>query len=255
MQLSNKRIIVTGASGSIGQCIALECAKQGAQVLISYRSQEDEANETVAQLNALNPDSKALALYADFSNQSGIESFALEAIKQLGGVDILINNAGIAVRERLLELTYERMQVAFQVNTIAPLYLSQLIAKQMIDDQNKGVITNISSIAATNTISKGITYASSKAALNKWTENASLDLAPYGIRVNAVLPGIIEAGMNAKNAKFNPEYWHERTKNIPLKRPGQPIDIANMVLFLISDKANWITGKIIEVDDGGGLRV
>ncbi len=193
------------------------------------------------------------AIYADFSHMDHVTTFAEQAIAYLGNVDVLINNAGMACRETLLALSPEKMQRVFQVNSISPLYLSQLCAKNMIEKQNKGVIINISSISANITMPKGIGYGSSKAALNKWTKHAALDLAKYGIRVNTVAPGVVQAGMNQDTATSNPELWKYYTSHIPLQRPGTPIDIANMVLFLASQKADWITGKVFEVDGGHAL--
>jgi len=97
---------------------------------------------------------------------------------------------------------------------------------------------------------KGIGYASSKAAMNKWTQNAALNLAQHGIRLNAIAPGVIESGMNETTSITNPELWHYYLKQIPMQKPGSPEDITNMALFLASDKAQWITGKIFEVDGG-----
>ena len=253
MDFLNKKVIITGAYRSIGQQIALDLASKGAEVLISYRNHKASAEQTVKQLNEKHIHKTAYALHADFSTMENIAAFAKQALKHLGHVDILINNAGIMMRERLLDLAPENMQTVFQTNTIAPLYLSQLCAKNMIQHNINGCIINISSIAGTHTVPKGIGYAASKAAMNKWTQNAALDLSEYGIRVNAVAPGIVQAGMNESEAANNPESWHKRTKDIPLKRTGIPEDIASMVLYLASEKANWITGKVIEVDGGSVL--
>lgn len=248
MEFKNKKIIVTGANRSIGQKIALAFAEQGADIVISYRNDAAGAEKTVQAINVLGQ--QGTAICADFSRMEDIASFAQQAIAHLGRVDILINNAGMSCRETLLDLSAERMQQVFQTNTIAPLYLSQLCAKHMVEKEIKGCIVSISSISGAMTMPKGIGYGASKAALNKWTKHAALDLSKYGIRVNAVAPGVIEAGMNQDTAVSNPELWKYYVSNIPLQRPGTPDDIANMVLFLASEKANWITGKIFEVDGG-----
>ena len=120
----------------------------------------------------------------------------------------------------------------------------------MVEKNNKGCIINISSIAGTITMPKGVGCAASKEAMNKWTQNTALNLAEYGIRVNAIAPGVIESGMNEDTAKSNPELWAYYVTNIPLKRPGTPEDITNMAVFLASDEADWVTGKIFEVDGG-----
>ena len=120
----------------------------------------------------------------------------------------------------------------------------------MTERKIRGNILNISSIVGSFTEPRGVAYASSKAAMNKFTQNSALELAEYGIRVNAIAPGAIESGMNENAAKSNPELWKEYVGKIPLMRAGSPTDICNMALFLLSDDASWITGKIFEVDGG-----
>lgn len=248
MNFINKKVIVTGANRSIGQKIALAFAEQGADVAISYRSDALGAEQTTQLIKE--KARSAQAIYADFAEMDQVFNFAQQAINYLGHVDILVNNAGMLCRETLMELSPEKMQEVFQVNTIAPLYLTQLCAKDMIVKETKGCIINISSIGGVLTMPKGIGYGASKAALNKWTKNAALNLAEYGIRVNTIAPGVIEAGMNEDTAKNNPELWQYYLRNIPLHTPGAPQDIADMTLFLASEKARWITGKIFEVDGG-----
>ncbi|MCE0721721.1 MULTISPECIES: SDR family NAD(P)-dependent oxidoreductase [Legionella] len=248
MDFKEKKVIVTGANRSIGQRIAISFAEQGADVVISYRSDAKGAEETVQAIKAMGRNAKAF--YADFSKMEHVATFAEQAIEYLGCVDTLVNNAGMLCRETIFELPPEKMQHVFQVNAVSPLYLTQLCAKNMMERENKGCILNISSISGIMTMAKGIGYGASKAALNKWSKHAALDLAQYGIRVNTIAPGVIEAGMNEDTASSNPELWQYYVNNIPLQRPGTPDDIAHMVLFLASEKANWITGKIIAVDGG-----
>ena len=246
MDFKDKKIIVTGANRSMGRKMALSFAEQGADVVISYRSDAAGAEKTVEAIKALG--CQAWAIHSDFSDLQQVAAFAEAAIAHLGHVDILINNAGMLCRETLLELSPEKMQTVFQVNTVAPLYLLQLCAKHMIQEKIKGCIINISSIGASTTFPRGIGYAASKAAMNKWTQNAALDLAGHGIRVNAIAPGVIKAGMNEDTALTDPALWKARISDIPLQRAGTVEDIAHMVLYLASDKAAWITGKIFEVD-------
>ncbi|MCD6046197.1 MAG: dehydrogenase with different specificity related to short-chain alcohol dehydrogenase [Gammaproteobacteria bacterium] len=248
MKFLNKKVIVTGANRSMGREMALAFAQEGADIVISYRNDEAGAKETVAAIEKIGQ--KATAFYADFSQMENIAAFAEKAIAELGQVDILINNAGVTSRERLLDLPPEKMQQTFQTNAIAPLYLLQLCARSMIEQTIAGCIINISTIASTTTLPRGIVYAASKAAMNKWTQNAALDLAAHSIRVNAIAPGLIAAGMNENTETENPQQWATFLNRIPLGKAGQPRDIVNMALFLASEEANWITGKIIEVDGG-----
>ena len=248
MTLLATKAIVTGASGSIGRSMALALAQAGADVVISYRSDQQGADETVDSIKSTGKN--AWALQADFSSMQGVDSFAQKALAHLGKVDVLINNAAMLCRETFLELSPATMQQAFQVNTLSPLHLSQICVQNMMSNAIKGCVLNISSIAASATFPHSIGYAATKAAINKWTKNAALDLAQYGIRVNAIAPGVIESGMNEGTAQENPELWQNLLKGIPLGRTGRPKDIANMVLFLISKEAEWITGKVFEVDGG-----
>ncbi len=251
MEFKDKKVIVTGANRSIGQKIAQNFAEQGADVVISYRSDAKGAQETIKTIK--DTGQAAEAFHADFTQMEEVALFAKKAIDYLGHVDILINNAGMLCRETLFELSPEKMQQVFQVNTISPLYLTQLCSQNMIDNKIAGSIINISSISGNITMPKGIGYGASKAALNKWTKHAALNLAAYEIRINVVAPGVIEAGMNEDTAENNPELWEYYLSSIPLNRPGKPADIANFVLFLASNKAQWITGKIFEVDGGHAI--
>ncbi|ARB91205.1 SDR family NAD(P)-dependent oxidoreductase [Legionella longbeachae] len=248
MDFKKKKVIVTGANRSIGQRIAIAFAEQGADVVISYHSDSAGAEKTLKAITKTG--ARARAFYADFSDMNQVPIFAEHALGYLGYVDILVNNAGISSRETIFELLPEKMQQVFQINCISPFYLTQLCAKNMMDRENKGCIINISSISGTITMPKGIGYGASKAALNKWTKHAALDLAKYGIRVNTIAPGVIEAGMNEDTATNNPELWSYLLSNIPLQTPGTPNDIAHMALFIASEKASWITGKVFMVDGG-----
>jgi len=251
MRFTNKKVIVTGANRSMGSAMAIAFAKEGADVVISYRSDEAGAHETVKAIQNLGRDGKAL--YAEFSQANNVAVFAEEAIAHLGHIDILINNAGMYYHEDFFNLSPEKLQEIFQINTIAPLHLSQLCAKDMVTHKIAGCIINISSIAGTTTFDRGIGYASSKSAMNKWTQNVALNLAEYRIRVNTIAPGVVAAGMNQNKVEKDKVFWEERIQRIPLQRAGTPEDITNMALFLASDEAQWITGKIYEVDGGDVL--
>jgi NAD(P)-dependent dehydrogenase (short-subunit alcohol dehydrogenase family) len=251
MEFKDKKVIVTGANRSIGRKIAQTFAEQGADLVISYRSDSQGADETIKTIKETGRDGKAL--YADFSQMDQVALFAKQAIDYLGHVDILINNAGMLCRETLFELSPEKMQQVFQVNTVSPLYLTQLCSQNMIENKLAGSIINISSISGNVTMPKGIGYGASKAALNKWTKHAALNLAQYNIRINVVAPGVIKSGMNEDTAVSNPELWDYYMSNIPLKRAGKPDDIAHFISFLASEKAAWITGKVFEIDGGHAI--
>ncbi len=251
MRFQDKKIIVTGAHRSMGMEMAKRFAIEGADVAISYRNHSEGAEKLVKEMAEIGKNVKGF--YADFAINNGVTHFYNEALSYLGRVDILINNAGVFFPDRLLDLSIENLQLSFQVNSIAPFLLMQLCAKNMIANKIKGNIINISSIAAMTSLPRGLAYAASKAAIQKLTQNAALDLSAHGIRVNAIAPGPIAAGMNEDKPKTHKEQWEKRRTEMPLGRFGTPEDIANMALFLGSDEAQWITGKIFEVDGGALL--
>lgn len=248
MKFEGKKAIVTGANRSMGRSIAIALAEQGADVVISYRSDEAGAMATIEEIKKIGR--LGTAFYADFSKSENVADFAKKSVDFLGQVDLLVNNAGMLSREEFFEITPDKMGTVLQVNAVAPFYLMQLCTENMVNKNIKGSIVNISSIAGSATFPRGVAYASSKAAMNKFTQNSALELAKYGIRVNTVSPGVIQSGMNEDTAKTNPELWEEYYNNIPLKRAGTPTDICKMVLFLLSEDACWVTGKNFEVDGG-----
>lgn len=248
MKFKGKKAIITGANRSIGRAIAVALAEQGADIVISYRSDKTGALATINEIKKYGHN--ATSFHADFTKNEKVAEFVKNAINFLGGIDLLVNNAAMLSREQFFEITPEQMEQVLQVNTIAPFYLMQLCAKEMVDNSTKGSVVNISSIAGSSTFPRGVAYASSKAAVNKFTQNAALELAKHGIRVNAISPGVIESGMNEETAQSNPELWQEYLNKIPLRRVGAPNDISNAVLFLLSDQADWITGKTFEIDGG-----
>jgi len=172
MGFKGKKAIVTGANRSIGRTIAVSLAEQGADVVISYRSDERGAKDTVAEIKKHGR--KAASFYTDFSKTENVAAFASKALEFLGQIDILVNNAAMFSREQFHEITPEKMATILQVNMIAPFHLLQLCAKNMIDNNIKGSIVNISSIAGSTTFPKGVAYATSKAALNKSTQNSTI---------------------------------------------------------------------------------
>lgn len=248
MRLKGKKAIVTGANRSMGQAIAIALAKEGADVVISYRSDEQGAGKTVAAIEKTGRLGKCF--YADFSDPQAADKFVEQAISTLGGIDILINNAAMLAREILFEITPELFSKVMQVNTLSPFRLTQLCTKHMLDNNVQGSVVNISSISATRTAMRGAVYSASKAAVNKLTQNNAKELAAHGIRVNAILPGVIKAGMNEDTAKKDAVLWAEYLAGIPMVRTGTADDVCKAVLFFASDDASWITGKILEVDGG-----
>ncbi len=242
-----KKAIITGGGRSIGRAIAIQLAAEGYEVLVTYCKNNSGANETVREIEAMG--GKAQVCHCDLLAPEGTIAFANQAIELLGSVDLLVNNAGLGIRENFLDMTADNFLHTFQVNTIAPCLLSQHIALHMVENNIKGNIIHISSIAATRSKPELTAYSASKAALNKITRNSAIELAKYGIRVNAVSPGVVASGMNEEKMK-DPEVVARYKAITPLGRNGAPEDIANMVCYIASDKASWMTGEIVTVDGG-----
>lgn len=240
MRLAGKKIIVTGANRSIGKAIALLFAKEGAELVISYRSDRKGAEETIHSIQKAN--GVAQALYADFSTHAGIEQFYRESIDVLGQIDILVNNAGGYNTLGFFDLKPQDFEQLLQITLMTPFYLSQLVARGMIQKQIGGNIINISSISGTRPVLNRVAHASGKAALNMLTQTMALELAQHQIRVNAIAPGYTPYKQSAESDPI--------LKDIPLGRPGFPSDQASAALFLATDESSWITGQILTVDGG-----
>lgn len=252
LKLNNKKAIVTGASSGIGQAIAVALAKEGCDVVITYHHNQAGANHTVSEIQALGR--KALALSANMAVLADLERLMEDAITFLKGVDILVNNAGTLTRHAsFLEISPENLDQVLAVNLKAPFILTQKAALQMQKQGVTGNIINISSISAEVTTAGLTHYDCSKAGVHRLTKATALALAPYGIRVNAIAPGIIPTHINEAQRREHPDAWTERISHIPLGRCGSPQDIAQMAVVLASSDSDWITGSIITVDGGSSL--
>jgi NAD(P)-dependent dehydrogenase (short-subunit alcohol dehydrogenase family) len=243
MKLKGKKVIVTGANRSIGKGIALLFAKEGAELVISYRSDKKGAEETVQSIRQENGTVKAV--YADFSTCSGIEQFYQESINVLGQVDILVNNAGGYNTLGFFDLKPQDFEQLLQVTLMTPFFLSQLVAKGMVQKQSGGNIINISSISGARPVLNRVAHASGKAALNMLTQTMALELAQHRIRVNAIAPGYTPY---EESSESDPAL-----KDIPLGRAGLPRDQASAALFLATEESSWITGQILTVDGGHSI--
>ncbi len=243
MRLEGKKVLVTGANRSIGKAIALLFAKEGAELVISYRSDKKGAEKVVESIRKEN--GKVSALYADFSTYEGIEQFYTECIHILGHVDILVNNAAGYNTLSFLELKPQDFEKLLQITLMTPFYLSQLVAKGMLQKKTEGNIIHISSISGTRPVPNRVAHASGKAALNMLTQAMALELGPHKIRVNAIAPGYTPY---EESSSLDP-----MIKNIPLGRAGLPSDQALTALFLATEESAWMTGQVLTVDGGQSI--
>jgi NAD(P)-dependent dehydrogenase (short-subunit alcohol dehydrogenase family) len=251
--LTGMKALITGGSSGIGRAIALAFAEAGSDVAISYHNNEAGAAETIKSAQALGR--KAAAFQADMAQLSDLEQLLEQAVNVLGEINILVNNAGTLTRHsNFMDIPMENFDHIMQVNLKAPFFLTQIVSNQMIKKNIKGSIVNISSMSA-EIITPGLThYECSKAALHMLTRASASALAQYGIRVNAIAPGLVETNINRSQREKDPQAWEKRAMNIPLKRVGCPEDIANIAVMLASKESDWMAGSIIPIDGGIGVR-
>lgn len=249
-RLEGKVAIVTGASRGIGRAIALRLAREGAAVVVNYRTQAVAAEETVAEIGRSG--GEATAVQADVADRAAAERLAARALERYGGIDVLVNNAGIMYKSDVLNFNTDEFQQMRNTNVGGVIHSVAAVAPHM-KAQKSGSIVNLVSIAALGTAVQGTTfYAATKAAVAILTKRFALELGPFGINVNAVSPGFIVTDM--VKAGRTPEEFEQLLKNMAgrnvLARNGTPADIAAVVAFLASPDAAFLTGQILTADGG-----
>jgi NAD(P)-dependent dehydrogenase (short-subunit alcohol dehydrogenase family) len=238
--LENKTVFVTGASSGIGKAIAIECTKMGATVIITGRNAE-RLKETFNQLEGSNH----LQIIADLQ----ITEQTASLIEQLPLLDGVVHSAGIVTTLPFQFITKEKLDEIFSINFINPTLVNQQLLKQK-KIKNGASIIWISSIAGTLCSSPGSSmYSASKSAINGIVKGMAIDLAPKGIRVNSVNPGVIETNIFSKEV-ITKEQIQEEVKKYPLKRYGKPEEVAYATIYLLSDASAWITGSHLLIDGG-----
>ena len=243
MRLKNKVAIITGGSRGIGFATADRFLQEGATVILTASSQES-ADKAVAQLRQKHPNAVVAGISPDLTSLESVRSAFREATAKYGCVDILVNNAGVSESTPLSEYTEETYDRVMDLNLKGVFTATQAASECMIARGN-GVILSTSSMVSISGQSSGFAYPASKFAVNGLTVSLARELGPKGIRVNAVAPGITETDMMKAVPK---EVIEPMIQRIPLRRMGQPEDIANAFLFLASDEASYIPGVVLSVD-------
>lgn len=240
---AGKTAIVTGGSRGIGFTTAKTFLENGARVALCA-SRKETADAALVKLRTLFPEEQVMAITPKLSDRISVEESFAAVRETLGPVDILVNNAGITSSTRLGEYTDEELDQVMDVNVRAVINCSRAVVNGGMKERG-GVILNTSSMVSRYGQATGVAYPASKFAVNGITISLAKELAPFGIRVCAVAPGVISTDM----MRSVPEEVLERlVKTIPLRRIGQPEDIANAFLFLASDLAGYITGVVLSVD-------
>lgn len=246
-KLHRRVAIVTGGARGIGRSICLALAGEGATVAVNFLHSEPAAQQLIAEIQ--NAGGDAFAIRADVTDIDQVEAMAETVFQRVGRIDVLVNNAGI-IRDRLLMDMDERdWRIVMEVNVGGAFHCSRAVAKYMVL-QRAGRIINLSSIAAGRGGKGQSNYAASKGAIDALTRSLAVELAPKGICVNAVAPGMIDTEMSEKVRRAHGEHL---LAAIPLQRWGKPEEVARVVAFLASDDASYITGEIIHVTGGMGV--
>ncbi|CAN5223001.1 SDR family oxidoreductase [soil metagenome] len=247
-KLEGKTALITGSDSGIGQACAVELAKEGANVVITYHSDEEGAEKTLKKVN--DQGGKGIIVKLDVTRESEVEKMFDKAIEEFGTVDILINNAAINGQGiKIEDLSTEKWDKAIKTNVYGYFFCVRRFINIRKKEGGKGKIINVSSVHEEIPAPGTGDYCSSKGAIKMLTRTLALEVAGYGINVNNIAPGMILTPMN-KEAQEDKEARDEKTENIPLKRAGKPEEIGKLAVFLASSDSDYVTGSTYFMDGG-----
>jgi NAD(P)-dependent dehydrogenase (short-subunit alcohol dehydrogenase family) len=247
--MKNKNVIVTGASSGIGRATAELLLRAGAKVALIARSRS-----VLDQVAGSAEDGTAIVIASDLSREEQAESAVARAVEAMGGLDLLVNAAGIIKSGRIEDTSLEEWDDMMNINLRSIFHLMKLAAPHL--ERTRGNIVNVSSVTGLRSFPGVIAYCVSKAGLDQLTRCAALELAPRGVRVNAVNPGVVVSNLHRAGGMNEEAYAafleHSKTTH-PLGRVGSPEEVAELIRFLASDQARWITGVTVSIDGGRAL--
>ena len=243
--LAGKKVLVSGSGTGIGRGVALTFAEYGADVVLHYSHSDAGAKSAAEEIQAMGR--KARAIQADFTDVDSVRDLVVEAESFLGQIDVLVNNAGITLNLPFMEVIPEQFDTLFNVNIKAMFFLTQAAAKGMVA-RGKGAVINLTSVHANYAMHEHSIYAATKGAIVSFTRTTSVELAPLGVRMNAIAPGwiIVENHYKAIEDLDLSEAAHA----IPAGFVGEPTDIGGLAVFLASDAARYIVGQTYMIDGG-----
>jgi len=250
MRLDGKKALITGSSKGIGRGIAMAFARAGADVVINYNSDPRGAQEAVAEVEALGR--RAVAIQADLGQVVAVRQLVEHSTDALGGLDVLVNNAGIERHAAFTDVSEADFDAVVDVNLKGVFFATQAFVQACVRDQRPGKIINISSVHEDLAFPNFAAYCASKGGLRMLARTLAVELGPLGITINNIAPGAIETPINTKLLN-DPVKLAALTRQIPLSRLGKPGDVAGLAVFLASADSDYVTGSTYFVD--GGLTV
>lgn len=247
MLLEGKTVLITGASRGIGRGTAIECARHGANLALNWYRDMQGIEETVAAVKGLGR--RVIEVEGDVAEPRSASEFIAAAVRELGGIDVFVSNAGICPFHGFLETPPALFERTMAVNLHGAYYMTQAAANRMKDQGRGGSIIAVSSISALVGGGMQAHYTPTKAGVHSLMQSCAIALGPYGIRCNSVMPGTIATDIN-KDDLSDPKKRAYMETRIPLGRLGEPRDVAGCVVFLASDLARYVTGASVLVDGG-----